>query len=101
MAVLPFESTSSLPILALPEYSVATKSMVGVIWRHGPHHSAQKSTSTGTSDRSTSWSKLASVNSNVFKPAILYPNYLLLESRLWKRIHAAAGGALSWLTRPL
>src|SRR3712207_7796898 len=40
----------ALPILAsaiLPERSLTIRSSTGVSWRHGPHHSAQKSTTTG------------------------------------------------------
>src|SRR5262249_39529361 len=84
IAVPPLESTSSLPTFAFPAYSAATTSIVGAICRHGPHHSAQKSTSTGMSDRSTSWSKPASVNVNVFCP-ISSPK--LLESPRRQRIH--------------
>src|ERR1044071_4163792 len=77
MATCPLSSTFSLPILALPSYSDATASMVGVICRQGPHHSAQKSTSTGTADCSTSWSKPPSVKVSVFCPAICTSFYLL------------------------
>src|ERR1700733_10931614 len=47
-------------------------SMVGDIMRHGPHHSAQKSTRTGASEFRTSLSQPASVNVSVFAPAILF-----------------------------
>src|SRR5882724_3365214 len=40
--------------LSLPPISLAMSSSDGPIMRHGPHHSAQKSTSTGVSDFSTS-----------------------------------------------
>src|SRR5207249_5320098 len=73
MAVWPLSSTLSLPTLALPAYSDAMVSMVGPIWRHGPHHSAQKSTSTGSGDLSTSLSNAASVKVNVLLPAISNP----------------------------
>src|SRR5260370_28143958 len=46
--------------------------MVVVIMRQGPHHSAQKSTSTGTSEFSTSLSQPASVNVKVLAPAISF-----------------------------
>src|SRR5690606_32058392 len=62
MAVRGLWSTSSLPTLARPSYSAASSSMIGAIIRHGPHQTAQKSTSTGTSDCSTSCSKLSSVS---------------------------------------
>jgi hypothetical protein len=32
---------------------------------HGPHHSAQKSTTTGCDEASTSWAKVASVTALV------------------------------------
>ena len=49
---------------------VAMASMVGVSMRQGMHHSAQKSTSTGTGLFRTSDSKLASVNSRVLALAM-------------------------------
>src|SRR5579863_10025959 len=79
MAVLPLESTSSLPTFTLPAYSLATTSIVGAICRQGPHHSAQKSTKTGTSDRNTSWSNVESVKLSVFKPAISSPKLHLIR----------------------
>src|SRR5438874_1220321 len=49
-------STSTFTTFARPAYSVANCSTDGPIALHGPHHSAQKSTSTGTSELSTfSW----------------------------------------------
>src|SRR6185437_760864 len=47
--------------LRRPEYSLARSSSIGAIDLHGPHHSAQKSSSTGVSDFSTSVSKSASL----------------------------------------
>src|SRR5262249_57088551 len=70
-AVLGLSSTLSLPTLALPAYSVAMASTVGVIILHGPHHSAQKSTRTGTSDLKTSASNEASVKVCTLSPAML------------------------------
>src|SRR5205814_4308225 len=67
-AVEPFASTSSLPTLTRPLYSVAMESMVGAKARHGAHQAAQKSTSTGVLDFTTSDSKLESVISIVFSP---------------------------------
>src|SRR5258708_26008704 len=52
-------------------------SMVGPIWRHGPHHSAQESTSTGSGDLSTSLSNAASGKVNVLLPAISKPPFVL------------------------
>src|SRR5215470_14276838 len=67
-AVEPLESTSSLPTFTRPLYSSAIESMVGARARHGAHHAAQKSTSTGVLDFTTSDSKLLSVISTVFAP---------------------------------
>src|SRR5262245_47487040 len=47
--------------LSLPSISLAMSSSEGPIMRHGPHHSAQKSTRTGVSDFRTSCSKEVSV----------------------------------------
>src|SRR3712207_5914037 len=60
----------ALPILAsaiLPERSLTIRSSTGVSWRHGPHHSAQKSTTTGmVRERSrTSCSNVASEVSKI------------------------------------
>src|SRR5580704_5015428 len=44
---------------------------MGAIARQGPHHVAQKSTSTGLSDFNTSASKFASVTSTIPLPAIV------------------------------
>src|SRR5690242_18092422 len=90
MAVPPLESTSSLPTFSLPAYSLATTSIVGAIIRQGPHHSAQKSTRTGTSDRSTSWSNVESVKVSVLSPAIVSPRLQLLESHPAQRIQTRA-----------
>src|SRR5262249_22788803 len=59
-AVFGFSSTFSLTILTLPPMAPAISSSAGAIIRHGPHHSAQKSTTTGSPDLSTSVSKVAS-----------------------------------------
>src|SRR5208282_2045940 len=61
LATAGFSSTLSLAIFTLPFISVAISSSAGAIMRHGPHHSAQKSTTTGSLDLMTSLSKLASV----------------------------------------
>src|SRR5215217_9085633 len=55
-----FSSTLSLTIFTLPWSSDESSSRTGAIARQGPHHSAQKSTSTGSLDESTSSPKLAS-----------------------------------------
>src|SRR6202035_5044867 len=46
-AVFGFSSTLSLTILTLPLSDLEISSSAGAIMRHGPHHSAQKSTTTG------------------------------------------------------
>ena len=78
-------STSTLPTLATPAISVATWSMMGEIILQGPHHVAQKSTSTGTGEPTTSASKFASVITNAIvvylddgtKPCVEYAFILL------------------------
>src|SRR5215471_7136155 len=60
VAVAGFSSTLSLTILTLPFIVPAISSRAGAIMRQGPHHSAQKSTTTGLAHRRTSASKVAS-----------------------------------------
>ena len=50
IAVFGFSSTLSFAIVSLPSCSAAISSSAGAIIWHGPHHSAQKSTSTGLSE---------------------------------------------------
>src|SRR5579871_4345692 len=59
-AVRGFSSTLSLTIFTLPLSEPAISSSAGAIIRQGPHHSAQKSTTTAPSDFNTSDSKSAS-----------------------------------------
>jgi hypothetical protein len=58
-------SVSTLARTTLPPRAASAASSAGPSWRQGPHHSAQKSTTTGTwRERSTtSCSKVASVTS--------------------------------------
>src|SRR6476661_6144387 len=56
-----FSSMLSLATVTLSPSSPAISSSAGPIIRHGPHHSAQKSTSTGLSEPRTSEAKLWSV----------------------------------------
>src|SRR4029077_7400629 len=56
-AVAGFSSTLSFTILTLPFIVPAISSSAGAIILHGPHHSAQKSTTTGSALLSTSASK--------------------------------------------
>src|SRR5690606_27291457 len=55
-----FSSTFSLTIFTLPASSLESSSSTGAMARQGPHHSAQKSTSTGSFEDRTSSPKLAS-----------------------------------------
>src|ERR1043165_265375 len=69
-------SMLSLAILTLPSYSAASSSRMGATILHGPHHSAQKSTNTGTGDFKTSSPKFPSVRVTIFATAIKIPrNY--------------------------
>src|SRR3984885_10648212 len=56
-----FSSTLSLTILTLPLSDLEISSSAGAIILQGPHHSAQKSTTTGSVAFSTSCSNVASV----------------------------------------
>src|SRR3954447_12294619 len=65
MAVSGFSSTFSFTISILPACSAAISSSTGATRRQGPHHAAQKSTRTGFSACSTSFSNVASVTSRI------------------------------------
>src|SRR4051812_14774579 len=64
-AVSGFSSMFSLTMRSLSPCSLAISSSTGATILHGPHHSAQKSTSTGTSLFSTSVQKLSSLTGTV------------------------------------
>src|SRR6201747_1941486 len=68
IAICGFSSMFTLATVILSAYSPAISSRTGATCLHGPHHSAQKSTSTGPSACSTSAAKLASVTVLVFWP---------------------------------
>src|SRR5215813_14006426 len=59
-AVFGLSSTLSLTILTLPPSEPAISSSAGAIMRQGPHHSAQKSTTTGPAAFNTSDSNVVS-----------------------------------------
>src|SRR5690606_37904486 len=59
--VIGFSSMLTLATVSLSAISPAISLSAGAICRQGPHHSAQKSTSTGPDDFRTSLSKEASV----------------------------------------
>ena len=63
MAKPSFSSTSHLPMTACSLYSSANASISGPIFLHGPHHVAQKSTTTGLPEANNS-SKFESVIAN-------------------------------------
>src|SRR5450755_437691 len=77
-AVSWFSSMLSLTTLRVSPRSVAISSTTGDTRRHGPHHGAQKSTSTGTSDSMTSAWKLSSDTSET-GPDIFFSCLVLLQ----------------------
>src|ERR1043165_7601563 len=54
-------STLTFTTFTLLLNSLASSSTIGLTWRHGPHHGAQKSTSTTPFERSTSCRKFAAL----------------------------------------
>ena len=66
LGVIGFSSMFTLATVSLPASSPAISSSAGPIALQGPHHSAQKSTSTGPVAFSTSVAKLSSVTGLVF-----------------------------------
>src|SRR5690606_12847163 len=70
----------------LPAYSAASWSRAGAIILQGPHHCAQKSTSTGSSDCRTALSKSASV---------AWITVSFMGSPGWKRFTRGGAGLLS------
>src|SRR5690606_31380687 len=81
-AVPGFSSTLSLTILTLPLISPEISSSIGAIARHGPHHSAQKSTRTGSFEPRTSVAKLASVTCPVIDHYLFNARRRPQESRV-------------------
>src|SRR5580704_3079036 len=73
-AVPGFSSTLSLTIFTLPFSELEISSSAGEIIRHGPHHSAQKSTTTGPLALSTSASNVASVTFSTMKNLVFLGN---------------------------
>src|SRR5690606_18329569 len=65
IAVSGLSSTLSLTMSSLSAFSSAILSRIGDTARHGPHHSAQKSTMIGFDEASTSSANVASVTSLV------------------------------------
>src|ERR1700733_253086 len=79
IAVCWFSSMFILTTLSTSARSPALSSTTGETRRQGPHQGAQKSTSTGSSDSSTSASKLLSVTS-VTSPGISFSLLATSES---------------------
>src|SRR5205814_7289277 len=75
-----FSSMSIFMTLILSPSSPWICSTIGAIIRHGPHHVAQKSTSTGLSAFRTAVSKSLSVTSSMFATYIPSLNAQSLES---------------------
>src|SRR5690554_6110917 len=67
-----FSMMSILAMVTLPASSSLISSSAGAIILHGPHQSAQKSTSTGVSESRTSAWKLASVTVLVAMKVLLF-----------------------------
>ena len=74
-----FSSQLTLPTISLSASSSPICSMIGDIMLHGPHHTAQKSTKTGLSDRITFSSKFSALISiaAIVIPSILHEILLL------------------------
>ena len=68
LSILPCSSMSTFAIRTLSENSESIPTSIGAIVLHGPHHSAQKSTRTGSEDVSITVSK-----SLLFKLTIIIP----------------------------
>src|SRR5215204_3014651 len=83
-ATFGFSSTLSLTTEILSACSPAISSRIGDTWRHGPHHSAQKSTTTGLSFCSTSLAKLASVTVLVLAPTVFLSRFRGSVRRAWQ-----------------
>src|SRR5262249_33405620 len=68
-AVAGFSSTFSFATRTRPASSAASSSITGSIIRHGPHHGAHMSSSTGRGERSTSASNVSAVAVDGLPPA--------------------------------
>src|SRR5436309_11955915 len=79
----------TLATFSLPAYEVATSSSIGAIILHGPHHSAQKSTSTGSLDFSTCSSNWSSLTWAI-AALTFFSDWLLFTSSLRRLTRASA-----------
>src|SRR5712691_1192201 len=95
-AVIGLASTSSFATLSFSPCSFATSSRTGATILHGPHHVAQKSTSTGMSDFRTSCSNVWSLTTCGFPitaaPFCPLPPERELLARLFHRRFEAKNG---------
>src|SRR6476661_7866218 len=82
----------SLAIVSLSPCSAAISSSTGATILHGPHHSAQKSTSTGLSLPSTSLAKLVSVTVTVLPAIGRSPLCRLARTARWE--NPSGGGSM-------
>ena len=96
-AVFGFSSTLSLTILTLSPTWPEISSSAGAIMRHGPHHSAQKSTTTGSADFKTNRPaprRIAEVPATYLRQlalyravlAKLYPDKPLRAALIWTEV---------------
>src|SRR5690606_30234560 len=80
VGVIGLSSMLTLATITWSPFSAASSSRNGAIILHGPHHSAQKSTTTGTGDLSTSASNESS---------LVVMTVMLVTPRRWIRPSAA------------
>src|SRR6185312_1848083 len=84
--------------VSAPTFSLAISSSTGATILHGPHHVAQKSTSTGTLLDSTSSENESSVTATV---AEVFSVIAVLQSnqcchRLWRKLFRRASARRRW-----
>src|ERR1051326_2562881 len=99
-----FSSTLTLAIFTRPACSAAISSRTGASILHGPHHSAQKSTTTGRVDWRTSLSKLVSLISIVvfmFGLRFQFSVYQLREFFGFSRLEARRSHVLHFQPMPI
>src|SRR5688572_8880190 len=87
-----FSSTFIFTTEILSACSPAISSRIGETWRHGPHHSAQKSTTTGLSADRTSALKLSSVTVLVLAPTVFLSSRFDVGDAPLSRAYVASVG---------
>ena len=88
VAVLGLSSVFSFTHRTLPTYSFASSSTIGAIIRQGPHHGAQKSTSTGISHCNTISFHVLSVTSLAGKKKNGTIHYRYIQQTSWRLKHS-------------